>query len=81
MDTRLEGILNKFDDHTILGGAVKSLEGREASTNESNHKPNEVQQGKSAAFWDKASLVVWTDLEMRCMEREGGAWGSWSVAS
>lgn len=41
-DTRL----SKFHDHTKLGGAVKFLEGREASTNDSNHQPGEVQQEK-----------------------------------
>ena len=30
MDARLEGILSKFADGTKLGGAVDSLEGREA---------------------------------------------------
>ncbi|KAJ7410335.1 rna-directed dna polymerase from mobile element jockey-like [Willisornis vidua] len=53
LDTGLEEILNKFADDTKLGGAVYSLEDREALQRDlnkmqglGNHQPYEVQHGK-----------------------------------
>lgn len=83
LDTGLEGILNKFDSHTKLGGTVKSLESREAFTNEIT---NQVKSNKGKGWilgWANPGCVDRLGNEMQESKTESrkGPGGSWWMGS